>query len=185
MSKNSNYGLKKDVNYHNLTTSTSIQVAQNNVNPAVKPSGNLFFNTTNDKLYVSSGLEWLELASGLIGGNSYATLTYPLTNFTTSTEYTTLATFIYPGTNAITLSSIKLIAFMTYGAINFDILVRDVTNNTTIGSALVQKNVSPDTIININTLSSLPVGESIFEILGKHSGGGEYKLYLTFVQLLI
>jgi len=96
---------------------------------------------------------------------------YNFVSNTNSADYTRMFQFIYLGTdNTYPISSFKIISYMSMGAVNYSIRIKDYTNNKTL--AEVSGTNTTQSIITINTLSNVPSNESIIEIQAKIVGIG-------------
>lgn len=90
-------------------------------------------------------------------------------HFIDLTNYTTIATFSYPGSNNWpNTSNIKVISIMETGGTSYDIKIMDITNNNQI----VTKNLTnvDEEICDLGTLSNLPTDPAIFEVQAKIVG---------------
>ncbi len=100
----------------------------------------------------------------------YSVTNISISNYSiTDITYTTVTSFNFPGTNVMTdISHMKIISMMEEGGTSYDVKVYDVTNNKQL--AVANFNNTDESICDMGTLSNLPTGEAIVEIMAKVNG---------------
>ena len=99
----------------------------------------------------------------------YETVSSNLT--TSSTNYQLAQSFPFIGASTVKLQSISIVAIVNGGGsgVNFDVRIRDTTNNTIIGQATGLRSVTKS-IFSVGALSNLPSSEAVFDIEIRRSG---------------
>lgn len=169
-------------------------------------TGNLTFDTlfssgSKGDLLVHNGSNWIQLgvgsndtalvadsgqSSGVVwktapGGNKYLEGFFEEKS-TSSSSYTVLARFIFPGTtNLGTINNIKIISRRNSDASSYSARVWNFSNATQICEATGLTNTTR-AIVNLGTLSNLPSSQSIFEVQLRRVGG-DGRAYLHAVQV--
>lgn len=101
-------------------------------------------------------------------GTNIMNITIP-ENYITLTNYVTLISFNFPGTNKLrNITHIKIISEMEESGTFYEVRICNINNNTKICSKIL--NNTKESINNLGTISNLPKKESIFELQARVNG---------------
>jgi hypothetical protein len=159
-------------------------------------SGNVIYNTTEDKLQFYDGVEWKDFyASGqpvdpgdIGGGAASMVMSFASGSTkhveTTSSTYANLAHFIYGGSDAIgAITKINVNAWVI-GNSTADIRLVIKDNGLVIAEYIGINSNNEANDFDIGTLSNIPTGREVIEIQArKVTGGGGAKLRIGSLEL--
>lgn len=163
---------------------TGIWVGGGDSVPTVNaPEGSMYYRTSPPELYRQEGSgvtnTWVLFSTGGAGriiDLSFNDSSGPSVK-TTSTSYTVLGSFIFPGTSQAELDTAKAtVTGSSSPVVSFRIY--DFTNALTIAEITGQATTDAKQIFDLGTVSNLPSNPAIFEAqLKKDSGGGSAELH--------
>ncbi len=129
------------------------------------------------KILTSDGMG---LANWTLPNNSYLTYNFIQANGSgvesSSTSFFRVGSFIYRGSLKDNISEIFALMYTTSPVSSYKIRLVDVTNNMVIGTSFFSSigSLSLPEIVNISTLTNLPVTAAVFEIqIQTTSGAGK------------
>lgn len=102
-----------------------------------------------------------------IQGKNYLNVSMATYRVSRST-YSTINTFIFPGTNQINVTNMKILSVMQEAGMSYDVRILDITNNKTIASLNLSN--TEEVITDVKPISNLPTKGAIFEIQAKING---------------
>lgn len=129
---------------------------------------NLVVDTSTD-----TGLAWKSTGDMIIncGGKDSAFM-----EISSSTDWTTAAAFVYRGSSVTgDITTIKFAAAINDSSDpatkNSDLRIYDTTNSLVIGTVTYTGNSSVQ-VVNLGTISNIPIGEAVLEIQGRKGSTG-------------
>lgn len=112
----------------------------------------------------ASGLKWVNNKKFIVSSRNIKT---------TSSEWTRMDHFIYPG-SVIAPTNVSRILVNTDAdtGVTYKVRVYDVTNSTVVGTVTGKTNLDPE-IINLGTLSNIPSSDALFEVQLARTAGAD------------
>jgi hypothetical protein len=95
------------------------------------------------------------------------------TGTVSSSTYTTVASFSYPGSSSSAIDSVTVISYMDSGITSYDIRLFDATNSLEICTGNFSN--TSEQINNLGTISNVPSGDAILELQARRNGGSGNK----------